>query len=205
MKKRIRPAQEEMRGCTYTVLFMILWYGLVIRSFLTSGFEPMLLIFVAGGLIPLLAVAKEIQRAMFYRRERRRAVESGRRQRGRITGYTRKAVVSGTKNGRDRYRTYYFLQVEIYATETGVATQFLSEGYSRPIYKYLGGTDVTVYTDESGWHHYLEDFHWKERPSDPDIFSSPREFQPSGGIDTAIKVIAVVVMVLMFLFIVLGL
>ena len=81
-----------MRGCTYTVLFMILWYGLVIRSFLTSGFEPTLLIFVAGGLIPLLAVAKEIQRAMFYRRERRRAVESGRRQRGRITGYTRKAL-----------------------------------------------------------------------------------------------------------------
>lgn len=205
MKKHIRPAQEEMHGNIYTIIFMIVWYGIIFRTVIVNGFQANLLIFLVGGLLPLLAVARETQRALFYRREHQRAIQGGRMQRGKITGYSRKAVASEGKNGRSRYRTYYFLQVEIYNSDNGAVSQFLSQAYSKPIHKYLGGSSVTVYTDESGWHRYLDDFQWKERRSDPDIFNSSREWDGSGGLNTAIRVIAVVVLILMFLFMVLEL
>ena len=72
MKKHIRPAQEEMHGNIYTIIFMIVWYGIIFRTVIVNGFQANLLIFLVGGLLPLLAVARETQRALFYRREHQR-------------------------------------------------------------------------------------------------------------------------------------
>ena len=60
-----------------------------------------------------------------------------------------------------------------------------------------------MYTDKSGWKHYLEDFQWKEHRSDPDLFDCPREFEeayPWNGRIGQIIVAAVLVLMILNLF-----
>ena len=37
MKRKIRPAEEEMGNVVFLILFVILWYSSLIGSFLTGG------------------------------------------------------------------------------------------------------------------------------------------------------------------------
>ena len=138
----------------------------------------------------------------FYRKQRADAIALGDRKNGRIVGITRQDVpyYSSDDHGRLRYRRYYFLEVEMTDPDTGISSRIQSQGYRRPIHRYLGSNRVTVYTDRSGWKHYLEDFQWKEHRSDPDIFDYPREFEEVHlGSGRVTQIIFVVILILMIL------
>lgn len=198
-KRRIRPASEELGCHLEMILFTLVWYSILVIQILERGFEASIIVFLLAGLIPILAMAAGIKQALYYRAQRREAIALGRVQKGTIVGVSRKAVPVEGKNGRQRYRMYYFLTVEIINPQNGAVSQFLSQPYSRPIHQYLASPRVSVYTDQSGWQHYLEDFEWKEQNSDPDIFNTPKEYNASGAFGVAIR--AVTCLILIFLLI----
>ena len=49
MKKIIRPAEEEISGVVPTFVFAVVWYSVVLRSIVSAGFDPFMIIFLAGG------------------------------------------------------------------------------------------------------------------------------------------------------------
>ena len=181
------------------VLFEAVWYCVIISVIVREGFQLYLLIFLLGGLIPVLAMLQSVRKALFCRACRKEAIALGKYQNGRIVGVSRKAVPVEVRNGRQRYKTYYFLQVELVNPENGAVSQFISPAYSKPIHKYLSGPNVRVYTDKSGWKRYLEDFSWKERMSDPDLFDTPKEYNASGWLARLTRLIFIAVLVLMLL------
>ena len=203
MKRKIRPASEELGIQFELILVSLLWYGTLVTQIIERGFQMSIVIFLMAGLIPIVSMVEGTKRALFYRRERANALSLGRVQTGNITGVSRKNVPIETKKGRQRYKAYYFLTVEIVNPQNGAVSQFLSDAYAKPIHKYLSGTRVSVYTDQSGWHHFLEDFQWKERKSDPDIFNTPREYA-SSNMMTMIVRIMLLLMTLLMLFTVFG-
>lgn len=176
---KIRPAEEEIGNLLPLILFSILWYSTLGVSIVENGFQPGLILFLAAGLLPLYQAFMSIRRALFYRRQRAEAVALGRPARGRIVGISREDVPYYTsgKHRRLRYRRYYYLEVEVADPDTGIVSRIRSQGYRRPIHRYLGSDQVSVYTDKSGWKHYLENFQWKERRGDPDIFGGSCDFE----------------------------
>lgn len=175
MKRTIRPAEEEISGVIPTLVFAAAWYAIVFRSIVSAGFGPYMLIFLVGGLLMPYTAVNNLRRALFYRRQRAEAVALGNVAQGRITGVERQ-YVPYRKGRHRRYRRNYFLQVEMYDPATGAANTIQSQGYRKPIHRYLASDRVSVYTDGSGWKHYIEDFQWKEHRGDPDIFNMPKEF-----------------------------
>ena len=153
--------------------------------------------------MPYTAV-NNLRRALFYRRQRAEAVALGDVSPGRITGVARQDVPYTTGEHHTlRYRRYYFLQVEMYDPVTGAANTIQSQGYRKPVHRYLASDRVSVYTDRSGWKHYIEDFQWKEHRSDPDLFDCSREFEeahPWNGRIGQIIVTAVLVLMILNLF-----
>ena len=202
MKRTIRPAEEEIGSVIPVILFSLLWYSSIFGIIFRGGFQTPLLIFLVAGILPLYQVITNIRRAFFYRRQRAEAVALGNVSYGKITGVTRQDVPYYTsgEHRRLRYRRYYYLNVEMTDPVTGVSTTIQSQGYRRPIHRYLASPDVKIYTDQSGWKHYLEDFHWKEHRSDPDIFSYPREFEETHlGTERFGQIIFVVILILMII------
>lgn len=66
MRRKIRTADEEMRGVFGLLLFTCVWYLILIKNILLVGFQGSILIFlVAGILIPAQAVRK-LQKAIYY-------------------------------------------------------------------------------------------------------------------------------------------
>ena len=84
---------------------------------------------------------------------------------------------------------------------TGVVNTITSQGYRKPIHRYLASAQVRVYTDRSGWKHYLEDFQYKRRMSDPGIFDDrPMEFEETrAGNGRVIQVLFIAVFILIVL------
>ena len=206
VKRRIiRPAEEEIGNLLPIILFVVLWYSGLSSIIINQGFQASLLIFLAAGLLPLIQISTNIRRALFYRRQRSAAVALGHAAEGRIMSVTRETVsdTSGRHNSV-RYRRYYYLTVEMIDPYTGASTTIRSQGYRLPIHRYLRSDQVGVYTDRSGWKHYLEDFQWKEHRSDPDLFGPPREFEEvqfgSGPIGQIIIVIILIFMLISIFF-----
>lgn len=46
MKRKIRPAEEEMGNVVFLILFVILWYSSLIGSLLTGGIHTTALLFL---------------------------------------------------------------------------------------------------------------------------------------------------------------
>ena len=200
-RRNIRPAEEEIGTVLPVILFSAIWYGSLGSLIFRSGFEISLLLFlIAGILLPYQAVTN-IRRALFYRKQRADAIALGRAAAGRITSVTRQSVpCSSGRHGSTRYRTYYFPNVEMSDPVTGAIVTIQSQGYRLPIHRYLRSDQVKVYTDRSGWKHYLEDFQWRERRSDPDLFGPPREFEETSfGGGRIVQIIFVVILILMLL------
>ena len=51
MKRKIRPAEEEISGVIPAIVFTAVWYSVLIRSIAAAGFDPFLLVFLAAGLL----------------------------------------------------------------------------------------------------------------------------------------------------------
>lgn len=109
--------------------------------------------------------------------------------------------LSVRKNNSLRYHRYYYLQVDITDPVTGVVNTITSQGYRKPIHRYLASNQVRIYTDRSGWKHYLEDFQYKERMKDPGIFDDrPMEFEETtAGSGHVVQILFVVIFILMAL------
>lgn len=200
MKRVIRPAEEEIGNVIPLILFSILWYcsigGIIIRS----GFQFPLLIFLIAGILPVFQAVNTIRRALFYRRQRADAIAFGDAAYGTITGVTRQDVPYYTsgKHRHLRYRRYYYLTVQMTDPVTGISSEIRSQGYLKPIHRYLSSPQVRIYTDKSGWKHYLEDFQWKQNRNDPDIFNYPKEFEDVHiGTERFGQIIFVIVLILM--------
>lgn len=205
MKRNIRPAEEEIGNIIPVFLFCILWYGILAKMILQNSFQSAMLLFLAAGLLPLYQTVNSVRRAFFYRKERKKAVEYGNVCYGTINGVTRRDVpypVSGNHR-RLRYQRFYYFSVKMTNPSTGASTVIESQGYRRPIHRYLRSPQVKVYTDRSGWKHYLEDFQWKAHRSDPDIFSGPGEYEEvhfdSWRIGEILFVIVLILMVIQVL------
>ena len=100
-----------------------------------------------------------------------------------------------------RYHRYYYLQVDITDPVTGAVSTITSQGYRKPIHRYLASDQVRVYTDRSGWKHYLEDFQYKERKSDSGTFDDrPMEFdETAAGSGRVMQILFVIVFILIVL------
>lgn len=174
--KKFRPVQEETENMFFAVLFIVIWYGTLIRTGLSSGFHASLFAFMIFGLVPLFTMIQGVRRAWFYRRQRKEAINRGAPVQGRIVNVTRQTVYSNQNNsGRGRF--CYCLTVEIVDSMTGGTSQFQSEPYCHPIHRFLASPYVQVYTDASGWKRYLEGFQLKQHKNDPDIFNGAKEFE----------------------------
>lgn len=178
MRKKIRPAEEEIGNVLPLLLFSLVWYAAILGNLASSGFHSFMVLFLVAGILPLYTAANSVRRALFYRRQRADAIALGRAQNGKITGVTRQVVPY--RVGRHQtlqYQRTYLLQVEVYDPDTGIPHTVESRGYRKPIHRYLASDRVKVYSDRSGWKYYLEDFQWKEHRSDPGIFNGPQEYE----------------------------
>ncbi|MCD7808069.1 MAG: hypothetical protein LUH02_01905 [Erysipelotrichaceae bacterium] len=175
MHKYIRPANEEFNGITYLILFSILWYVSIVRNILANGFDSSLILFIIFGLIPVVAAIDIIRRALYYRKKRQEAINYNDKCKGVITKITKDYEAYHNSDQHIRYHKYYYLHVNMYLSN-GTVYSIKSEAYRKPIYKYLASNQVSVYTDSSGWHYYLEDFVYKQDKHEPDAFSFPEEY-----------------------------
>ena len=202
MKQKIRPAEEEIGNVAFIFLFVILWYSALLGSVMSGRAGITVMLFFVAGLLPVYSAVTMIRRALFYRKQRADAIAYGQSQPGRIQGVVRQDVpyYSG-KNRTLRYHRYYYLKVDITDPVTGVTNTIQSQGYRKPIHRYLASEQVRVYTDRSGWKYYLEDFRFKERMSDPGIFDDrPLEFEETmAGNGRVVQIIFVIVFILMIL------
>ena len=202
MKRKIRPAEEEMGNVAFLILFAILWYACLVASLVNGGTRITVLLFFVAGLFPVYSAVTMIRKALFYRRQRADAITYGSSQWGKIRGVMRQDIPyrSGEHNTL-RYHRYYYLQVDITDPVTGAVSTIQSQGYRKPIHRYLASAQVRVYTDRSGWKHYLEDFQYKRRMSDPGIFDDrPMEFEETrAGNGRVIQVLFIAVFILIVL------
>ena len=202
MKRKIRPAEEEMGNVAFLILFAILWYACLVASIVNGGTRITVLLFFVAGLFPVYSAVTMIRKALFYRRQRADAIAYGSSQSGKIRGVMRQDIPyrSGEHNTL-RYHRYYYLQVDITDPVTGAVSTIQSQGYRKPIHRYLASAQVRVYTDRSGWKHYLEDFQYKRRMSDPGIFyDRPMEFEETrAGNGRVIQVLFIAVFILIVL------
>ncbi len=202
MKRKIRPAEEEMGNVAFLILFAILWYACLVASIVNGGTRITVLLFFVAGLFPVYSAVTMIRKALFYRRQRADAIAYGSSQSGKIRGVMRQDIPyrSGEHNTL-RYHRYYYLQVDITGPVTGAVSTIQSQGYRKPIHRYLASAQVRVYTDRSGWKHYLEDFQYKRRMSDPGIFDDrPMEFEETrAGNGRVIQVLFIAVFILIVL------
>ena len=202
MKRKIRPAEEEMGNVAFLILFAILWYTCLVASLVNGGTRITVLLFFVAGLFPVYSAVTMIRKALFYRRQRADAIAYGSSQLGKIRGVMRQDIPyrSGEHNTL-RYHRYYYLQVDITDPVTGAVSTIQSQGYRKPIHRYLASAQVRVYTDRSGWKHYLEDFQYKRRMSHPGIFDDrPMEFEETrAGNSRVIQVLFIAVFILIVL------
>ena len=199
--RKIRPAEEEIGNIFPVLLFVILWYGAIGVTISRAGFQVYLLLFLAAGLLPLGQTVTSIRRALFYRKQRADAIALGHEAEGRIISVTQQNVpyVSG-KRGYVRYRRYYCLNVEMYDSATGMPTAFQSQGYRIPVHLYLCSDRISVYTDQSGWKHYLENFQLKQHRSDPGPFAPSNDFDETHpGTQRFTQIVAVIILIFMLL------
>ena len=139
-RKRIRPAQEEMRGTAFTIIFVLVWYAGLMRGIAGGGFQSAYLLFLVAGLLPVFTAVQGVRRALFYRRQGREIREFGNAARGRIVNVIMKSAPYEDSHHRTRYRRYYVLEAEVPDPVTGVVNRIESPAYSRPIHRYLAYT-----------------------------------------------------------------
>ena len=206
-KRKILPAEEEIGNVTFLILFTILWYSALFRNFHFGGAQITVLLFCAAGLLPMYSAVTMVRKAFFYRKQRADAIAYGQSRPGRIQSVVRQDVpYYSSQHHRLRYHRYYYLKVDITDPVTGVTTTIQSQGYRKPVHRYLASAQVRVYTDRSGWKHYLEEFQFKEHPTDPGIFDGkPMDFvETAAGSGRFVQNLVAVILVLMALNLFLG-
>ncbi len=169
-RKEIRTAAEEAGGLFYTLLFSAVWYVSIFQVVFRGGFQPVLILFLLAGLLPLEAALRQFRRARNARAIHQRALAEITPFPGTIRAVQRAAVPVSHSRGRVSYAWQYQLQVEFQVPGDPAPRQITSEPYRMPISNYLASTEVDVYPLPDGWHFVLDGFHRKENPRDPGPF-----------------------------------
>lgn len=177
--RKIRTKRESMDGVITLFLFCAAWFSNIIQDILYSGMSrASLLLFTAAGLIPAVITVQKIQKALYYRKLHRQAMNR-RPEKGKIISYERQIQKRTDFRGRVRNEYEYTLIIEIYDNVSYTPRQIRSEAYSWPVYEVLASPEVDVYTDDSGWHYTIDGFQYKNHRSDEGIFQqSAREREP---------------------------
>lgn len=194
---RFRPVEEEVRGFGAQMLFIILWYSTIAGEILRGKFNTNYLIFLVAGLLPVFSLIRFSQSAYSYRQQRREAIRLGNASPGRIINVIRKTESQGDGRNNRTYMHYYYLTVEIMNPETGIAMEFESSAYRIPVHRYLASPYVRVYTDETGWKHYIEGFQFKKNKHEPDILGDNGELDDGSFMGT--KIIQTIIFVMIVL------
>ena len=170
MRRKIRTKQESMDGAGTLILFCLVWYSSLLQNILASGgLAPSLLVFLVAGMMPAVISVQKIQKAFYYRKLHRQAMNRS-PEKGRIISYERQMQRKVTAKGRVHEEYEYRLVIEIYDNISYAPRQILSEPYSWPVFEVLGSPEVDVYTDDSGWHYVIDGFQYKKPRSDDGIF-----------------------------------
>ncbi len=199
MHRKIRTKQESFSGLPFTLLFVLIWYTSLLKAILErpeslSG----CLLFLAAGLIPLAVSFQQVRSVLYYRRLHRQYMQRPPKK-GRIVSCQRQTCRTGTRRGTSIHYEYILL-VELASDDSFQPVQISSEPYSWPVYRVLASPEVDIYTDETGWHHVLDGFHYKENRNDPGIFpESPYEKAPGLGNSGIVRFLVIAVMILMLL------
>ncbi len=199
LKRRIHTKKESFGNIGFMLLFVVLWYSALFRSFrgIDGNMPVTVVLFAVAGLLPLLTAVRSIKNALYYRRLHRQCM-AGIPRRGRIVGCSRQMCQS--RGSRGRIHTYYeyFLDIEVYDPQTLAVSRIQSEAYAWPVYRVLASPEVEVYTDESGWHYVIDGFQYKKSGREPDILvESAFDREPGEGIGRMIQIVALAVIVLM--------
>lgn len=64
-KHNIRPAEEEIGNLLPVFLFIIMWYSATGAILTQNGFQTILILFLAAGLLPVYQAVNSIRRAFF--------------------------------------------------------------------------------------------------------------------------------------------
>lgn len=203
MHRKIRTKDETASGAVYMILFVIIWYSNLLKGVFGGGVQNIraVLPFLVAGLLPVYTAWRLIHRAAYYRRLHRQYMQTSPRK-GRIVNCQKRYFQETAARGRTRTRAEYILIIEVYDSAAFQPVQIQSEAYAWPVYRVLASPEVDVYTDETGWHHVIDGFHYKERKSDPDIFKeSPFDAGPGDDYkwERVMWVIVIAVMICMLL------
>lgn len=168
--RKIRTKRESMDGALTMLLFFIVWFSSIIQDVLSSETPgTSILLLAVAGIIPGALAFWEMQRAFYYRKLHRQAMNQT-PEKGRIVSYERQARKRTNSRGvvYDEYE--YRLIIEIYDNISYTPRQIRSEPYSWPVYEVLASPEVDVYTDDSGWHYTIDGFQYKKHRKDEGIF-----------------------------------
>lgn len=200
--RKIRTKQESMDGAATLILFCGVWYSSIFQDILCSeSLGPSMLLFAAAGIMPAVIAVQKIQKAFYYRKLHRQAMNRS-PEKGRIISYERQMQRKVTAKGRVHEEYEYRLVIEVYDNISYAPRQILSEPYSWPVYEVLGSPEVDVYTDDSGWHYVIDGFRYKNHRSDDGIFQqSAWEKGPEKKFSRVIIIVENIVLICMLIYI----
>lgn len=128
-----------------------------------------MLVFAVAGLMPAVIAIRNIEKAIYYRKLHRQAMNRPPKK-GRIISYERQMQRKMNAKGRTYDEYEYTLIIEVYDDMSYAPIQIRSDVYSWPVYEVLASPEVDVYPDDSGWHYTIDGFQYKEHRSDAGIF-----------------------------------
>jgi hypothetical protein len=200
MHRKIYTKQESFQGASLEFLFAAIWYALLLPNFFHGAqISFAYLIPLLAGLLPLAAAVQKIRSGLYYRRIHQRCRQTS-PQRGTIIDCQRQSYQEQGTRGRVRTSYEYILIVEICDPATLQPVRIQSEPYAWPVYRVLASPDVDVYTDESGWHYFIDGFCYKKNRHEPDIFPGhPLSQAPAGNGSRFSQILTILILVLILL------
>lgn len=168
--RKIRTKQESTNGAEILILFCGVWFSNIIQQILRSGtLGVSMLVFAVAGLMPAVIAIRNIEKAIYYRKLHRQAMNRPPKK-GRIISYERQMQRKMNAKGRTYDEYEYTLIIEVYDDMSYAPIQIRSDVYSWPVYEVLASPEVDVYPDDSGWHYTIDGFRYKKHRSDAGIF-----------------------------------
>ncbi len=169
LKRKLYTANEEIGFKVIPiVIFVGVWYGFLIQSFRADGFIAGLIPHYIAGLAVAFYTGKNVRRALIQRLRHREIMKTVQPLQGRILDIKLEQTRRGSGK-RMRIISWYYLEVQVMDSNTGLVRSIISDPYHFPPQRYLASPMVDVYIDESGWHPVIDGFQLKQRRSDPDI------------------------------------
>lgn len=176
---RFYPKDEDFGDVVHIILFNLMWIAISVKQFLEKSLEVSTAIGLVLVMVMFKASLQMIKEVMACRGKRKEAMRSGTVQEGKIVGVQKRQEKQKLRRGM-RIVTYYKYEVEITCPQTGVTTIITSGEYQQAVHCWISSPNVRVYTDKSGWNHYLSNFDVKGFRKEPFL---PEEPQLLLGVD----------------------